>query len=535
MKRLALALLAISSLASAQTAKPRLVVVISIDQFRHDYLHRFDADYLPARSGGKVGGFRFLTEGGADYADAHHGHIPTATGPGHCALLTGAAPSLHGIIGNDWLDRNTGKTVYCVDDPTVETIGGSTKPMSARNQLTTTVGDELKLATGGKAKVVGIALKDRGSILMAGHAADTVIWFDNGAQGWVSSTYYFPNKTLPAWVQKINGEKIPGSAVGKTWNPLLPTERYSLTRKAPFVKPTDPFPFSRPIKNMGDFWTSPYGISFTIETAKRALTEEALGQDEVPDLLAISLSSNDYVGHAYGPNSPEAMDISLAADRQLSDLFNTIDQKVGLKRTLIVLSADHGVMPIPEEGKASRLPMERLSMSAVLKTVREGLSKQFGEGDWVYGIAEQYMFLNTQTIEAKKADRDAVAKAAADILQSQPGVYVALTKSQIMAGQLPQTNWANLVTRSFNPTLSGDVMVLEKPGALFSGGTGTSHGSPWEFDSHIPIVFWGANVTPGLYGRRVYTQDIASTICTILGIEYPTGNMGTPLLELLKK
>jgi predicted AlkP superfamily pyrophosphatase or phosphodiesterase len=383
--------------------------------------------------------------------------------------------------------------------------------------------------------VVGIALKDRASILMAGHAADTVVWFDNGAQGWVSSSFYFPNKTLPQWVQKINSEKIPGAAVGKTWAPLLSADHYGLAKKAPFVKPDDPFPFSRPIRNMNDFWTSPYGISFTIETAKRALTEESLGQDDIPDLLAVSLSSNDYVGHAFGPNSPEAMDISLQADRQLSDLFNAIDQKVGLKRTLIVLSADHGVMAIPEEGKASRIPMERMSMSVAVNAVKAGLNRQFGDADWVYGIAEQNFFLNTQTIEAKKADREAVAKAAADLFSAQPGIYVALTRSQIMSGLLPQTNWAKLVTRSYNPQLGPDVVVLEKPGVLFGGGTGTSHGSPWEYDSHIPIVFWGANVNPGLYGRRVYTQDIASTICTILGIEYPTGNMGTPLLELLKK
>jgi hypothetical protein len=492
---------------------------------------------LPARQGGKVGGFRFLSEGGADYSDAHHGHIPTATGPGHAALLTGSAPSLHGIIGNDWKDRNTGKTVYCVDDPSTETIGGSSKPMSARNLQTSTVGDELKLATAGKGKVVGIALKDRAAILMSGHAADTVIWFDNGSQGWVSSAYYCPGKALPGWVQSVNSEKMPAGYIGKQWKPLLSADHYDLSKLAPFVKATDPKPFDRPIKNMGDFWTSPFGNEFTIETAKRSLTEERLGQDDIPDLLCISLSSNDYVGHSFGPNSPEVMDISVRTDRMLSDLFNTIDQKVpgGLKRTLIVLSADHGVSPIPEEGENIRIPFERDSFSAGLQAVKDGLNEKFGEGDWVYGITEQYLYLNPNTVAAKKADRDEVAKEAARILSGVPGVYTAIPRSDVAKGLMPDTNWAWLVTRSFNPTMGGDVVIIEKPGALFSGGVGTSHGTPWEFDSHVPIVFWGANVTPGLYARRVYTQDIASTVCTILGIEYPTGNLGKPLVELLKK
>jgi predicted AlkP superfamily pyrophosphatase or phosphodiesterase len=286
---------------------------------------------------------------------------------------------------------------------------------------------------------------------------------------------------------------------------------------------------------MSDFWTSPFGISFTIETAKRALTEEGLGQDDIPDLLAVSLSSNDYVGHAFGPNSPEAMDISIQADRQLSDLFNAIDQKIGLKRTLIVLSADHGVMPIPEEGKAVRLPMERMSFTPALNAVKAGLNQRFGEAEWVYGLTEQYLYLNTQTIETKKADREALAKVAAEILSSQPGIYATITRNQVMMGQIPDTTWGKLITQSFYPSMGGDVIVIERPGVLFGGGTGTSHGSPWAFDSHVPVLFWGPNVNAGLYGRRVYTQDIASTICTILGIEYPTGNTGTPLVELLKK
>lgn len=537
MKRLALLSLALASFASAQTPKPRLVVLISIDQFRQDYIRRFSEDFLPAKTGGGVGGFRYLLDSGADYMDAHHGHIPTATGPGHATLFTGSEPSLNGIVGNDWIDRETGKGVYCVDDASVETVGGTSKPMSARNLFTSTVGDELKLATNGKAKVVGISLKDRAAILMAGHAADTVIWFDAKGGNWVSSSYFFPAKQLPKWVQDENSLGIPKSTVGKAWEPLLPVDRYNLTRPAPFVPAGSGGGFSHPIKTMGDFGTSRFGNDFLFDTVGKAIGAEGLGQDDVPDVLVVNLASNDYVGHAYGPNSPEVMDMAVRADRLLSGLFNTIDHTVkgGLSRTLIVLTADHGVLPIPEEAEKLRMPSERLDERPMLDLLQEGLTASFGEGKWVLGKEEQNLYLNVKLIKEKGLARNIVEHRAAELLADAPGVYTALTRSQVMKGEVPTAGWSSMVMWSFNPKLSGDLIVIEKPGALFSGGTGTSHGTPWAYDTHVPLLLHGPGVMPGHYGRHVYTRDIASTVCMILGIEYPTGNMGTPLEEMLKK
>lgn len=511
--------------------------MISIDQFRQDYVRRFASDYLPPKKGGLVGGFRYLIEGGADFLDAHHGHVPTATGPGHAALLTGSAPSVHGIVGNDWIDRVTGKTVYCVDDASVETVGGTSGPMSPRNLLASTVGDEMKLATNGKAKVVGISLKDRAAILMAGHAADTVIWFDAKGGNWVSSTFYCPNKTLPQWVQDENGLGIPKGTIGKTWNPLLPSDSYSLTRPAPFVKAGSPYPFSHPIKSLGDFGTSQYGNEFLFDTVKKSIVAEKLGQDDIPDLLVVNLASNDYVGHAYGPNSPEVMDMSVRSDRLLSDLFNTIDHTVkgGLASTLIILSADHGVLPIPEEASGLRMPAERIDKAAIVKDLDAELSKSFGEGKWVVGMEEPNLYLNLGLIASKGLDRGAVESRAAAILNENPQLYISMTRSQLMRGEAPNVNWGQMAVRSMHPKLSGDLLVFERPGFYFGGGTGTGHGSPWDYDSHVPLLFHGPGITPGRFPRRVYTMDIASSVCTILGIEYPTGNIGSPLVEMLCK
>jgi len=337
--RIALALACIATaVAQAAPAKPRLVLVISIDQFRADLMRRFEPWFLPPKSNGGVGGFRWLQETGAYYLDAHHTHLPTATGPGHATILSGSDPFSNGIVGNDWFDRATGKEVYCVDDASVQTVGGSSKPMSPRNMLSTTVGDELKMVTNGKSKVVGVSFKDRAAILMAGHAADTVVWLDGGNGKWVSSTFYFPGKQLPKWVDDVNAKNVIAGAKDQTWEPLLDEKEYWPARRAPAEKtPANGKLFSHPTSSTSKFTMSGQGQAYLFDTVKKAIVGEQLGQDDVPDILAVNLAPNDYVGHAYGPNSPEVMDITIRTDRLLSDLFNFIDKNVqgGLNSVLI--------------------------------------------------------------------------------------------------------------------------------------------------------------------------------------------------------
>ena len=516
-----------------ETHRPKLVLVISIDQFRGDYPVRFIEHFLPAQRGGKIGGFRYLTERGAYYDDAHYNHIPTETGVGHATIMTGSVPGLTGIIGNDWYDRKTGKTVYCVQDSDASTVGGNSKPMSPKNLLVTTVGDELKMATNGRAKVVSISFKDRASILLAGHAADQVIWFDGGTSNWVTSTFY--NSRLPAWVTDLNAKKRPASELNQVWNPLLPVAEYDLARKPPFQQDSPEPVFSHLLKTIGDWTTSPFGQKFVFDTVKMAIEREGLGSDEVPDVLTVNLATNDYIGHAYGPNSPEVLDITVHTDRLLSDLFNYIDRSIGLKNTTIALTADHGVIPIIEEmANDYKINAARIKTSDLNGAVEVALDAKYGAGDWVQAVDIPNIFLNQATVTAKKLDPEEVEKSAGRAIQGLPGIFAVVTRTQIASGNLPKTPWAQRVANGFNPQMSGDVFVINSPGTYFGTGRGTGHGSVWEYDGYVPIILAGFGIQPGVRHEQVFVNDIAPTLSRLLKIVAPSGNVGRVLPGALR-
>ena len=509
--------------------RPRLVVAISIDQFRADYLVRFADQYMPAKSGTTVGGFNFLATNGANYIDAHYSHVPTYTGPGHSVIMTGTTPALGGIVGNNWFDRAQGKSVYCVDDGSVKTVGGTSAPMGPRNLKVNTVGDELKMATGGKAKVVGVAFKDRGSILMAGHGADTVVWFDGGTGNLVSSTHYEPTGQLPNWVTQFNDQKIPANTNGKSWTPL-PGLDFSQTRLAPFVSGSPSPLFTHTVRNSDGFIGSSFGQEYIIEAVEKAVAAEGLGKDDVPDVLVINLATNDYVGHSYGPNSPEVLDISVRTDRLLSRLFNFLNRTVagGLGRTTIVLTADHGVVPIPEEAKTTygNVNIVRGSSSAVTTAVETALTNAYGEGKYVQANVLPNLYLDRAVLATKGADLAEAQRLAAQAARSVAGIYEAFAAEDIATNALPNWSWVSLVANGFNRALSGDVMVFSAPGSLFSGGNGTSHGTPWVYDTHVPLLLFGKGVKPGTYAERVSVSDIAPTLSWLLRVEQPNGSVG---------
>jgi predicted AlkP superfamily pyrophosphatase or phosphodiesterase len=518
--------------------RPKLVVVVSIDQFRADYLNRFRDFYLPAKSGGKVGGFNFLMEQGADYVDAHIAHVPTGTGPGHASILSGSTPMLNGIVGNEWFDRESGKVVYCVDDPSVETVGGTTKPMSPKNLKVTTVGDELKMATGGKSKVVAVSFKDRAAILLAGHAADTVIWIDSGTGNWVTSSFYAPSMRLPEWVAALNGRNIPKGDLGKTWTPLLPDDAYAIQRPKPGATAGKPV-FSHPLSSAGKtgykaWTTSAQGQEYVFATVKEAVRAEKLGTDDYPDLLAVNLATNDYVGHVYGPNSPEVMDMSVRTDRLLSDLFNDLQQTVpGLASVVIVVTADHGVMPIvEEEASVYRLEAIRISDSAIQDAISKALTASHGDGKWVLALTDENLYLNRALVEEKGLSLDAVQREAARAAMTVKGIQSAFAACDVWEGRMPAWEWLKAVARSYYPRLSGDVLVFSAPNSMVDEGSeGTGHGAPWTYDSHVPMLLYGKGIRAGIFGRRVGTPDIAATLAHILRIEQPSGNMGELLRE----
>ncbi len=538
-----LALAALAHRTHLPPTAPKLVLLISIDQGRADYIDRFSDLYLPPKRGVTLGGFRWLDETGVRFTDAHHHHLPTATGPGHSVLMTGSVPAINGIVGNDWWDRAAGKTRYVTDDPTVQTVGGGkSAPMSPRPLKVTTLGDELKMATNGRSRVVGISFKDRAAILMAGHAADEVVWADYDTGGLVTSSYY--GEALPAWAQKINEGRAVDAYLGKSWTPSLPEAAYVNARNAPHEKGSKtfshPYGAERNRKYVSNVIASGAGQEFIVGAAEKAVEADRLGQHDVPDVLVLNLATNDYVGHAWGPNSPEVMDIAVVTDRLLSRLFNRLDKTVpgGIDNVAIVVTADHGVAPIPSEaadvyriGSAARL-----AGGDVAKAVEASLSAKYGGSGWVLGgLYEQNLYLNRASILAKGLKTVEVEQSAADAAATVPGVYAAFTRTAILHGDLPNLPYAEWVANALNPQFGGDVMVLEAPNVVQTSATGTSHGTAWAYDTHVPILTHWAGQKAGRVARRVYTHDIASTLCTLLGIEYPSGNVGRPLNEALPR
>ena len=551
--------------------RPHLTVVVSIDQFRADYLRRLTDLFLPAKQkDGKVGGFRYLMTQGAYFIDARYNHYPTYTGPGHAVILTGGYPYKTGIVANDWFDKALGAPVYCVDDARQKVVGaasGSTaKPMGPLNLRSTTLGDELKLATGGAAKVVTLSLKDRAAILLGGHAQDASIWYDDTGGRWISSTAYCKNGKLPNWVEEVNGEAIPDKALGTTWTPSVSPEAMARTISPNLPLKNEPYGMGRTFphtvgkekirQNYRAFTLTPAANAYIFATAKRAVLAEKLGQrGDTPDLLALNLATNDYAGHAFGPYSPEALDISVQTDRQIADFLNFLDKTVpgGLKEVVFTITADHGVVPVVENLQERDINAGRIPEADLATAVQESLSAAFGGGTWVGkdadgkpvgGYVEPNIYLSETAIKAALASGKATSRAqieetAARAVAALPGVYACYTRSQIMEGRLPRTEITSRVVNGFYPKVSGDLIVVSE--ALYytdSGAPGpyiTTHGSPYAYDTHVPILISGFGIKAGIHPEPVSPADIAPTLCTLLGIEFPSACDGVILPFVLQK
>jgi predicted AlkP superfamily pyrophosphatase or phosphodiesterase len=550
---LAVVLSSISAAAFAAPAKPRLVVLISIDQFRADYLSRFADLYLPAESAKGVGGFRWLMERGAYHTDAHHDHYPLFTGPGHSIHLTGAAPYKTGIVGNEWFDRDWNAERYCVQDPKSPLVGAADpdgkRGVSPATLRVSTVGDELKMATGGQAKVWGLAFKDRAGVLMAGHLANGVLWFDDETAAWISSRFYFKDGALPRWVTDWNAAKKIDPFFGKTWELSVPpaalkrlwTPGNELASPRAGLGKTFPHPITGGLKQPGKafysaFESTPFGNAYVLDSAEELIRREGLGQDAIPDLLAINLSTNDYIGHSFGPDSAEVLDTAVQTDRQLSGFFRFLGKTVpgGLANVTIVVTADHGVAPMVEEMKKSGFATAAAYQDKTLETAVKGaLDGAFGPGDWLTTISEFNVYLNLEALRKKGVEPEKAEEVAAEALRRQPGIYAAYTRTQIVDGRMPATDIGRRVTLGFHPKVSGDLVIVLDPYTVpnYSGApvsTGTTHGTP------VPILLGGAGIKPGRYTQRVSTLDIAPTLSDLLGILQPSGCDGHVLTQALK-
>jgi predicted AlkP superfamily pyrophosphatase or phosphodiesterase len=504
MKRILACALAAAGFLAAAPIRPKLVLAIVIDQFRYDYLTRFRSEYHA--------GFERLLTRGAVFTNARYEHFPTVTAVGHSTFLSGATPSLSGIIANEWYDREEGKSVTSVSDSTTKLLGGTgaSTGASPHRMLVDTVGDELKMADESKSKVIGISLKDRAAILPAGHMANGAFWFDAKSGNFVSSTYYFAD--LPAWVQDFNNSRPADQYRGANWlSKVMPPGGATLYAAID---------------------ASPFANEMIERMAEIAIQAEQLGQRDVTDLLAVSFSANDYVGHAAGPDSPEVHDISVQTDKVLERLFNAIDEKLGLDNVIVILTGDHGVAPLPEVDAQRKMPGGRLPSGIVSKTVQAALVKKYGDGSWIVSSAEQSIYLNLELIAQKNLFAADVNRTAADAAAAIPHVFRVYTREQLIYGAALPDPVTRRVMNGYYARRGADVEVLLDPYWIFPQ-TGATHGAPFGYDTHVPVIFMGPGIRAGRYDAAIAINDIAPTLASMLDVETPSGSVGRVLTEML--
>ena len=528
-----------SKVKATTLARPKLVVGIVVDQMRYDYLYRYYDKY-------KEGGLKRLMNEGFNCRNNHYHYALTVTAAGHSAVYTGALPAVNGIIGNDWFDKNTAANVYCTDDKSVATVGSSNVTvgkMSPKNLLTSTVTDQLRIATNFRSKTIGVAIKDRASILPAGHAANGAYWFDSKTGNFVTSTYY--RTDLPTWVQDYNAKKMPSEYLRKGWNTLLPIEQY--TQSTPDDEPWEGtlsgaakpvFPHEL-IGTAGDAFgvitTSPWGNTMTKEMAIAAIKGENMGKGADTDFLAVSFSTPDRIGHAFGPNSVEQEDNYLNLDREFAELFNFLDSWTGKGNYTVFLTADHGAMDVPAFWQEHKLPAGLMSATDLTRKVVKSLNDAFGEGEYILAFENYQVYLNNALLKQKKISVADAYQVLRDALLPMEGVADVLNLTDI--GRAPlNTYQLELYKNNINAKRSGDLQIIVQPGWFAASyGTGTDHGTPYNYDTHVPFLLYGWGVNKGETLRRTTIADIAPTISALLHILPPSGNVGNPVEEALKK
>ena len=500
---------------SAADKKPKLVVAVVVDQFRYDYLLRFRADYH--------GGIARLLNQGAVFVDAQYPQFPTVTAVGHSTFLTGATPSVSGIIGNDWFDRAINRSVTSVSDDSVKLLGGVPGAIgsSPRRLLVSTLTDELKIADK-NSRVIGISVKDRSAILPAGHMADAAYWFDSDSNHFVTSTYYV--KDLPAWVEKINQAQPTAKYLGAKWNAV---------DAKPGDKPFCTMTAGAEVRFCGALEQTPFSNELLEDFAEKAIENEQLGMHESPDVLALSFSANDYVGHALGPDAPEIRDISIRTDQLLGKLLDFIDARLGAGNTLMVLTADHGVAPVPEVNQARKMPGGRLDASTISATISDALSAKFGKGSWFLFDTYGFFYLNYDTAKKNNADVSEVRHYAAEVARGLPHIARVYTRDDLL-GATTAVDWpSRAVQLGFYGPRSGDLVLLPEPYWMFSA-TGTTHGQPYSYDTHVPLILYGPGIRPGIHYEPVTINDVAPTLAVILQVEKPSGCSGRVLPNVLE-
>ena len=522
----------------SQIEPPKLIVGIVVDQMRFDYVNRYWDEFSD-------GGFKRLIGQGYQFTNTHYNYIPTYTGPGHASIYTGTTPSSHGVIANSWFDKNSQSYQYCVGDQSMNTLGAdnASGEMSPSQMLNTTFGDELRLFTMNRSKVIGVALKDRSAILPAGHMGNFAFWFDSESGNFVSSSYY--GNRLPKWLRQLNKKNLCEAYLSQDWNLLLNSKIYdeSLVDNSVYEEPfigekTPKFPHKLSdllVENgKGLIKSTPFGNSLTKDIAIAAIEGEDLGSDQYTDLLAVSFSSPDYVGHQFGVDSKETQDTYLRLDRDLSSFLSYLEQNFGIENVLVFLTSDHGAVRTPSYLNDVKVPSGYFDAEEPINQLKVFLRNIYGPGDWVKSYGNAQIYLNKDLIFEKYMSLQEVQQQTADFMMRFEGVQKAVCGRTLERSEFQNGDLASL-QKGYSVKRSGDVLLVLNPAWIEYSRTGTTHGSGYTYDQHVPLIWFGWKVESGRSDEKVDVTDIASTLSNLLGISFPNGSQSKvlpiPLIE----
>jgi predicted AlkP superfamily pyrophosphatase or phosphodiesterase len=537
MKKLLLFLVCVFSIHSQAQQRPKLVVGIVVDQMKMEYLYRFSDDY-------SANGFKRLMGKGFSFYNMNYNYVPTFTAPGHSSIYTGTTPATHGIMGNDWFIRSTGKSMYCTDDASVKTLLEGTEKegaMSPKNLLSTTITDELRMATNFKGKVIGLSIKDRGAILPAGHFANWAFWYTKSG-AFISSSFY--GDKLPNWVSAYNNEKTYMKYIEKGWSLLRPIDTYneSLPDDNPYegnldknTKSVFPYDLNKIYKENGleVIKTTPFGNDILADFAMRAIDKEELGKDDITDFLTVSFSSPDYVGHTFGPRSMEMQDTYLRLDLTIATFLEYLDTTVGKDNYLVFLTADHAAAENPIYMKDHKYNITNVPGKDIVKSMEKFSTDTFGV-NLVLNYSNFNLYLNQVLIKEKGLELLKVKQSFKDFLMTQDQVKRVYTQEDILAAT-GEDYYLNFIFKGYDPQQNGDIVVLNKTGYVEYQETGTTHGTPNSYDTNVPLLFYGWHVPQGESYKKEYITEIAPTLSKMLKIPFPNGTESEVLEELLLK